>query len=332
MYHVGRLIVLCFVFSLHFPAHSFGAARLEPLTIGYSNFTGTYAPLWIAVDDHLGAKYGLDLKAIYAGRIRPQQLLATGEVPVVLATATGTITSHILGVKDQVVVATISNKVATSLFSKPEIKTVEELKGKVIATGRPGAFQDALGRYVLRSKFNLIPDKDVRFLPSGEPALSFQALERGVVDGSIMSAPYMFTARKLGMRELANFDKLGIEYPYTSVVVQRQTVAKNPDLIERFVKSIVEGIHVIRTNKPRTLAVLKRYMKADDETLEETYQLTREMVEEAPHPSVRVVRSALEMLSLQYPNAKQTDANAIVDTTFMKRIEDSGFIRALYKK
>lgn len=311
---------------------AFSAARLEPLTIGYSNFTGTYAPLWIAVEDRLGAKHGLDLKAIYAGRVRPQQLLATGEVPIVLATATGTITSHIIGVKDQVVVATISNKVATSLFSKPEFKSVEDLKDKVIATGRPGAFQDALARYVLRSKFNMIPDKDVRLLPSGEPALSFQSLERGVVEGAVMSAPHMFVARKVGMRELANFDKLGIEYPYTSVVVQRATAAKNPDLIERFVKAIVEGIHVIRTDRPKTLAILKRYMKADDAILEDTYQLTREMVEEAPHPSARVVRGALEMLSLQYPNAKQTDANMIVDSTFMRRIDDSGFIRALYKK
>jgi NitT/TauT family transport system substrate-binding protein len=122
-----------------------GAARLEHLTIGYSNFTGTYAPLWIAVEEQLGAKHGLDLKAIYAGRIRPQQLLATGEVPIVLATATGTITSHILGVKDQVVIATVTNKVTTSLFSKPEIKSIEELKGKVIATGRPGAISRCPG-------------------------------------------------------------------------------------------------------------------------------------------------------------------------------------------
>jgi len=332
--NLKRWIPLCVALTLAVAGGtSFGAARLEPLTIGYSNFTGTYAPLWIAVDDHLGAKYGLDLKAIYAGRIRPQQLLATGEVPVVLATATGTITSHILGVKDQVVVATISNKVATSLFSKPDIKSIEELKGKVIATGRPGAFQDALVRYVLRSKFNLIPDKDVRLLPSGEPSLSFQALERGVVEGAVMSAPYMFMARKIGMRELANFDKLGVEFPYTSVVVQRQTAVKNPDLIERFVKSIVEGIHIFKTNKPRAMAALKRYMKGgDDEILEETYQASREMIDEAPHPNVRAMRSALEMLSLQYPNAKQTDASAIVDPAFMKKIEDSGFVRALYKK
>lgn len=323
-----------FVFaSLLFAGQVFAAARLEPLTVGYSNFTGTYAPLWIAVEEQLGAKQGLDLKAIYAGRVRPQQLLATGEVPIVLATATGTITSHILGVKDQVLVATITNKVTTSLFSKPEIKTVDELKGKVIATGRPGAFLDAMVRYVLRSKFGLIPDRDVKFLPSGEPSLGLQALERGVVDAAAMSSPYMFVARKAGMRELANFDKLGIEYPYTSVVTQRQTVAKNPELVEKFVKCIVEGIHVFKTNKPKSLAVLKRYMKgADAEIVEQTYQATQATLEDAPHPSLQVVKGALEMLSLQYPQAKQTDANLIVEPSFMKRIEDSGFIRALQKK
>ena len=49
----------------------FGAAQLEPLTVGYSNITATYAPLWIAVEEQVGVKYGLDLKAIYAGRVRP---------------------------------------------------------------------------------------------------------------------------------------------------------------------------------------------------------------------------------------------------------------------
>ena len=148
-----------------------------------------------------------------------------------------------------------------------------------------------------------------------------------------MSSPYMFVARKAGMRELANFDKLGIEYPYTSVVTQRQTAAKNPELVERFVKCIVEGIHVFKTNKPKSLAVLKRYMKgADAEIVEQTYQATQATLEDAPHPSLQVVKGALDMLSLQYPQAKHTDANLIVEPSFMKRIEDSGFIRALQKK
>ena len=51
-----------------------------------------------------------------------------------------------------------------------------------------------------------------------------------------MSIPHLFIARKAGFRELVSFDKLGVEYPYTSVVVLRQTAAKSPDLVERFLK------------------------------------------------------------------------------------------------
>jgi UDP-N-acetylglucosamine:LPS N-acetylglucosamine transferase len=63
-------------------------------------------PLWVAVEEQLGRKHGLELKAIYAGRVRPQQLLASGEVPFVIATGTGALSSHILGVKDQVIILT----------------------------------------------------------------------------------------------------------------------------------------------------------------------------------------------------------------------------------
>ena len=112
------------VVSLFFAFDVFAAARLEPLTVGFSNITATYAPLWIAVEEHVGVRYGLDLKAIYAGRVRPQQLLATGEVPIVIASGTGTMTSHIVGIKDQVLIATITSKIGTSLFAKSDIKNV----------------------------------------------------------------------------------------------------------------------------------------------------------------------------------------------------------------
>jgi NitT/TauT family transport system substrate-binding protein len=334
MFQIVKFIYASFVaVSLLFGGAVFGAARLEPLTVGYSNITATYAPLWIAVEEQVGVKYGLDLKAIYAGRVRPQQLLATGEVPVVIASGTGTMTSHILGVKDQVLVATITSKIGTSLFAKPDIKSVEELKGKTVATGRPAAFLDATVRYVLRSKFGLIPDRDVKLLPTGEPYLGLQALERGIVDAAAMSIPHLFIARKAGFRELVSFDKLGVEYPYTSVVVLRQTVGKSPDLVERFVKCIVEGIHIFKTDKAKSLAALRLYMKgADEGILEESYQHTRATIEDAPHPSLQVVKGGLEMLSLQYPQAKQTDASLIIEPAFMKRIDDSGFVRALYKR
>ena len=310
----------------------FAAASPEALTVGYSSFSGAYLPLWIAVEEGLGKKYGLDLKAIYAGRIRPQQLLATGEVPFVMATGTGALTSHILGVKDQVIIMTTINRVNSAIFSRPEIKSTEELRGKTVATGRPGAFGDTMVRYVLRAKLGLVPDRDVKMLPIGEAQLAFPALERGIVQAASLTIPFTLMAKKMGYRELVDYDKAGVVYPYNTITTLRQTPSKNPDLAERLLKTIIEAIFVSKTEKEKSLAVLKKYMKGTpDEILEETYQYSKNVAEEVPTPSLEIVKAALEILSYQYPQAKGTDPNPIIDTSIMKRIEQSGFLKTIYK-
>ena len=78
---------------------------------------------------------------------------------------------------------------------------------------------------------------------------------------------------------------------------------------------------------------MKKYMKgASNEIIDDTYQYTTTALDETPRPSLQVVKNALDMLSLQYPQAKQTDASLIIAASFMNRIEQSGFIRTLYKK
>ena len=309
------------------------AAILEPVTIGYSTFSGAYLPLWIAIEERLGAKYGLDLRAIYAGRIRPQQLLASNEVLFVMASGTGALTSHILGVKDQAIILVTINKVNSAIFSRPEIKRAEDLRGKTIATGRPGAFGDTMVRYVLRAKLGLVPDRDVKMLPIGEAQLAFPALERGVVQAASLTMPFTLIAKKMGYRELIDYDQAGVVYPYNTVTVLRQTVVKNPDLTERVLKTIIEGSYIAKTEREKSLAVMKKYLRGtSDDILEETYRYTKSVSEEVPTPSLEIIKAALEILSYEYPKAKDTDANLIIDTTIMKRIEQSGFIRALYKK
>jgi ABC-type nitrate/sulfonate/bicarbonate transport system substrate-binding protein len=309
------------------------AASLDNVTIGYSSFSGAYGPLWIAVEEQLGRKDGLELKAIYAGRIRPQQLLASGEVPFVVATGTGALSSHILGVKDQIIILTFVNKVDSAIFSKAEIKNPEELRGKTIATGRPGAFADTMVRYVLRAKLGLAPDREVKLLPMGEAALTFPALEKGIVEAASLTMPYTLIARKMGFRELVDYDKMGVVYPYNTVTTLRQTPAKNLELTEKLLKSLIEGTHVFKTNKQRSLAVLKKYMRgAADDILADTYEVTKTSLESVPVPSLEVIKTALEILSYQYPQAKQTDPNPIIDPSYVKKIEQSGFITSLYKK
>ena len=325
--------VIFALLSVIFTPAAFAGAKLDNVTIGYSTFSGAYLPLWLAVEERLGGKYGLDLKAIYAGRIRPQQLLASNEVPFVMATGTGAITSHILGVKDQAIIFVTINKVNSAIFSRPEIKTAEDLRGKVVATGRPGAFGDTMVRYVLRAKLGLVPDRDVKMLPIGEAQLTFPALERGIVQAASLTIPFTLIAKKMGYRELIDYDKAGVVYPYNTITTLRQTVIKQSDLTERFLKTMIEGTYIAKTDHEKSLAVMKKYMRgASDEILEETYQYAKSVTEENPTPSLEITKAALEILSYEYPKAKETDPNLIIDTTIMKRIEQSGFIKALYKK
>ena len=311
----------------------FAASQSDSVTIGYSSFSGAYGPLWVAVEEQLGRKYGLDLKAIYAGRVRPQQLLASGEVPFVVATGTGALSSHILGVKDQVIILTFINKVGSSIISKADIKSPEELRGKTIATGRPGAFADTMVRYVLRAKLGLVPDRDVKLLPMGEAALTFPALEKGIVEAASLTMPYNLIAKKMGFRELVDYDKAGVVYPYNTVTTLRQTPTKNPALTEKLLKSMIEGIHVFKTNKQKSLAVLKKYMRgAEEGILDETYEYTKAGLEEVPTPSLEIIKIALDILSHQYPQAKQTDPNLIIDPSYVRNIQQSGFVASLYKK
>jgi ABC-type nitrate/sulfonate/bicarbonate transport system substrate-binding protein len=312
---------------------AFAAAPREAVTVGYSTFSGAYIPLWIAIEERLGRKYGLDMKAIYAGRIRPQQLLASGEVPFVMASGTGALTSHILGIKDQVIILTTINKVNSAIYSRPDIKNAEELHGKVVGTGRPGAFGDMMVRYVLRAKLGLVPDRDVKMLPIGEAQLTFPALERGIVQAASLTIPFTLIAKKMGYRELIDYDKAGVVYPYNTITALRQTPLKQPELTEKVLKTLIDGSHVAKTDRQKSLAIMKKYLRGtSDEIVGETYQYTQSVTEEVPTPSLEIVKAALEILSYQYPQAKDVDANAIIDTSTMKRIEQSGFIRSLYKK
>src|SRR5262249_17824387 len=67
-------------------------------------------------------------------------------------------------------------------------------------------------RYVLRAKLGLVPDRDVKLLPMGEAALTFPALEKGIVEAASLTMPFNLLAKKMGFRELVNYDRAGVVY------------------------------------------------------------------------------------------------------------------------
>jgi ABC-type nitrate/sulfonate/bicarbonate transport system substrate-binding protein len=186
---------------------------------------------------------------------------------------------------------------------------------------------------VLTRKWGLAPDRDLKLMLVGEPPLMLQALERGVVDATSLTVPANFVARSKGFRELVNYDNLGLAYPMHAVTTLRATIGKNPQLVAKILKALIEAVAVFKANKDKSFAVWRKYMRgASEEFLEETYQHTSAGLETVPMPSLEVIASALDIVSAHYPQAKQTDPSLIVDPSFVRRIEQSGFVAALYKK
>jgi ABC-type nitrate/sulfonate/bicarbonate transport system substrate-binding protein len=291
------------------------AAEVQKLKIIYSSFTGAYTPLWIAVDEQLGRKHGLDLEAVYAGRARPHQLLLSGD-------ATCRVdrhwrhSSYAVG-QDMVIIASFLNVTGSSLFTKPQISKPADLRGKVVGSGRPGSITDVMLHYVLKRKLNLDPGRDVKVVPLGDGPSILPALEKGVVDGAVLTTPTRLMAKRMGFREMLDFDELGIPYPYVGVSTLKVTVKKRPEVTMSFIRTLTEGIQVFKpTGKSDggDEEIFTRRKRRFSRKLTTT---------SAPRfkrrPLLRRRRqTALDMMSDQFPQAKSVDPNEVIDLSFIR--------------
>ncbi len=320
----GIAVIIVFLSALVVAGSARAASEPVRLKIIYSSFTGAYTPLWLAVEEKLGRKYGLEFEAVYAGRARPHQLLLSGDAQYVVSTGTGVVSSYAVGTKDLVIIASFVNATGSSIFSKPQIKTAKDLRGKTVASGRPGAVSDILLHYILKRKIGLEPGRDVKIVNVGDTPAILPALEKGVVDGAMLTTPSRLVAKRAGFRELVDFDELGVQYPYVGISTLKVNVKKNPDVTLRLVRALTDAIQVFKTSRERSMSAMKKYLRgASDEMLDETYGYFTTRMPRFPYPSVEAIKTALEMMADQFPQAASVDPQEVVDMSFVKQVESS---------
>src|SRR5919109_2355224 len=135
----------------------------------------------------LFAKHGIDLEPIYmGGGMNSLAAVTSDSVQFLAAGSTATISARLRGV-DIVMLAVQSNRLDYTVFAGPEIKTVQDLKGKIVTGTRPGASADsALRLYLHRS--GLEPDREVVFISVGESQQGrLNALHRGSVAATVLA-------------------------------------------------------------------------------------------------------------------------------------------------
>ena len=230
-----------------------------------------------------------------------------------------------------VMLAGPNTKPGQKIMAKPEIKTPEALKGKKVGISRFGTSDDFLLRYAL-TQWNLRPDRDVPIIQLGGSPEILAGLASGTVDAGLLSSPLHLRAAKLGSVLLADLSSIGIDYQGAGLVTTRSFVRDNPDTIRRYVRAYVEGLHRFKTDKAFSLKVLAKYTRINEpEILEETYQhYAIRVMPKIPYPTLKGIQTVLDEIGTRNPKAKTLQPANFIDVTFLKELEQSGFIKNLY--
>ncbi len=295
---------------------------------GYAAISGPHAVLWMAREAGLFEKNGLkaDIAYIRSGSTHAQALVA-GELQMGQMGGPAALAAGVAGA-DLVFVAVALN--TTPIVLMGTVSKIEELKGKAVGVTRYGSNTDISARFALR-KFGLQPDKDVALVQLEDYPGIMGGIASGRIAAGALADPFTEHAAKLGYKEIANVASLGLEFPFVGIVTKKTFVRDNPETVRRFVRAYTEAIAIYKNNREMAMKVTQKYTGIKDPAiLSSTVNFYAPKLSAVPYPTIGGMRFVLEQIAAQNPKAKSANPETFMDVTFVKQLEESGFIKSLY--
>ena len=306
------------------------SAQLTKVTIGNNTLSAAGLPAWMAKESGIFRKNGLDVQIVYfrGGTITTMALIAR-ETPISQVSGPPMVGAALKGA-DAVMIGGGNVVAEYWLMSKPEIKTAEQLKGGSVAIATFGGLSDNMARIALQ-KLGLNPVKDITLVQIGTIPERLSALDTGKVQGAMLSAPDNFRAQKRGLYKL-----MSVRLPYQGIGVgtTRAFIRENPDVVRRYIRSQIEAVHRLKTDREAGIKVLSKYLALQDkEILQKTYEdgVNDEILPPKQYPTLEGIKKILEPLAETDPKAKSAKPEEFVDVRFVKELDESGFVDDLYK-
>jgi NitT/TauT family transport system substrate-binding protein len=325
--------VFCLVFAVILPWTYAVAQQRSPKKIywGVSTLSPTLWIPYIAKDAKLFEKNGLDVELVLLrGSGQTSQAMVAGSLFASSVALPAVMLANLNGAD----LANVAHGIAvqgSKLMVKPEIRKVEDLRGKKIGISSLGSAGDLLFGYVLR-KYGIDTNRDVFWLAVGNTGERLQALLNGAVDAADLTYPADAQAERRGFRPLLDARK-EIVYPTASVVTRRKTIREERDTVMRVVRSYVEGIAFFKQNKDFSQKVLAKYFRTNDpEYLDGAYAIFRDDFISVPYPITKGLEAVYEIAAARRPEIRSHKAEEFVDTSFVAELEKSGFIKKLYEQ
>jgi NitT/TauT family transport system substrate-binding protein len=309
------------------------SAGAEPLRIAYTSIAAVYGPLWVTRDAGIFKKYNIDPELLYiAGGPPSLQALIAGDVAISFTAGGATVAANLSG-SDVVLLGASIDSLPFELWSVANIRDPEKLKGTRLGVSRIGATTDFVARYLLK-KWGLQPDKDVAIFQAGAGPQIFAAMKGGSVQSGVLSTgPETLRAEAEGYFRLADVSTSGLVYPFGPFAARQTFIKAQPDLVGRFMKAYVEGIHRFKTDKVFALATLEKHTKQKTTpAVERIYEIyATKYFKRAPEATPAAIQTILEELSATRPLPPGITPQRFVESRFIHDLVASGFVEGLYK-
>jgi NitT/TauT family transport system substrate-binding protein len=274
-------------------------------------------------------KHGLDAEVItIMGSGIASKALISGNIHIVPIATPTVIAANLAGADMQILAHTMPG-VVHALMTRPDIKRVEELKGKKIGVSSLGSLTDFLVRTIAKKK-GLNPDRDFTLISTGgSDTERVMALKAGAVEATSVSHPGYGLARKMGFNMLWDAAK-EIDYPWMEITTRRATIKEDRDLVMRYVKAHLEGIALFKRDREFGIKVIKKTLKVpDDELVAESYDIFSKMFLPVPYPNVPGMKVSFEYIASSRPDVWNHKPEEFVDPSFVAELEKTGFIKSL---
>jgi len=324
---ITRGIILLGVLTAMLTARPASAQEMS-LRAVYNALGGVMMPIWVAHEGGYFTKHGVNVELSYLAATSAVQAMVGGGQEIGLVGNQG-IDAKLVGA-DLIYVASGVPTFVFQMYARPEIKSIADLKGKVIAVTQPAASTDYASRIALR-KNGLEPDKDVKILFTQDINAVFTSVNVGNAAAGIMSAPTSLRAKAAGLKPIVNVTELKIPFLFTGVLSSPKIIREKNETVIRFLRGYIEAMAVIRKDREVTIRSLGKFLKTTDrEVLESVYEEYKEVFPQSPLVTAAEVKAVLD--AAKSPKAKQMKPEEFFDNALVQKIQASGFIEQVNKR
>ncbi len=311
---LSSLILGLFILS---PLYSFAdAASLEKVRIGYSVGGLIPFPLIVAKENRFFEQAGLDVELINIPPTIAVTALVSGDIQYVIFAGT-TLNAAVRGLPVKLVMV-YNDRPLFSLMSKAEIRSIKELKGKVLGVATLTSGESFMSRRLLKDA-GIDADKEMILRVIGNTPDRLQALRAGSVDATTLTTPVDIIAERMGLRRLA-FMGDTLESINGGFGVSERWLQQRPDQVRKMIAVAFHGMSHARAQRQDSIALIMSKWKLEREVAEKAFESTIKTWADNGIASDQALQAGIEE-SLKVSNGKQTvPLSRVADFTIAKEV------------